>query len=331
MAFWLDLGCDGFRVDMASSLVKLDTDGRAMRALWSEFRRWLERRNPEAVLIAEWSRPSDAIAAGFHVDFLIHFNEPAYNELIGPTRTLVRGGRTPSVFFQRQGGGDIRPFLDNYLEQYEATKHLGFIALPTGNHDFPRPRHGRSEAELRVLYTMLLLMPGVPFIYYGDEIGMRYLEGLPSKEGSYEKRTGTRTPMQWNRGKNRGFSKAPSGALYLPVDAAADAPTVDAQQRSPTSLLNFTKRLLALRQTSAALQNAGGFRPVVTEPTKPFVFERFSKTERYLVAINPSSRAATTPLPETSHRWVSVVDEGVAVKDGVLRARPVSAGVFRRA
>ena len=70
--------------------------------------------------------------------------------------------------------------------------------------------------ELKIAYAMFLTLPGVPFIYYGDEIGMRYFE-LPTKEGGYT-RTGTRTPMQWSEGNNKGFSTAPADKLYLPVD-----------------------------------------------------------------------------------------------------------------
>ena len=60
-------------------------------------------------------------------------------------------------------------------------------------------------------------MPGAPFIYYGDEIGMRYVEGLTSVEGGYG-RTGSRSPMQWNATKNAGFSTAESENLYIPID-----------------------------------------------------------------------------------------------------------------
>lgn len=77
MEFWLSLGADGFRVDMASSLIKNDPDGSGIRAFWQEIRQMFDEKHPECVLISEWSYPSKAIAAGFHIDFLIHFNLPA--------------------------------------------------------------------------------------------------------------------------------------------------------------------------------------------------------------------------------------------------------------
>ena len=66
--------------------------------------------------------------------------------------------------------------------------------------------------------TFFLTMPGIPFIYYGDEIGMKFQMNLPNKEGSNE-RSGTRTPMQWTKGKNAGFST--SCLLYTSIQFCA--------------------------------------------------------------------------------------------------------------
>ena len=62
-----------------------------------------------------------------------------------------------------------------------------------------------------------MTMPGIPFVYYGDEIGMEYIPDMPSKEGGFT-RTGSRTPMQWKKGKNAGFSDGAKELLYLPVN-----------------------------------------------------------------------------------------------------------------
>jgi maltose alpha-D-glucosyltransferase/alpha-amylase len=296
MRFWLDQGCDGFRVDMASSLIKRDPQAQALRRLWGGFREWLNRDYPEAVLLSEWSRPKQAIRSGFHVDFLIHFNEPAYAHLIGPFRKLKGRVSEPPVFFESTGRGDIQAFLASYLPQYRATRQRGFIALPTGNHDFARPRHGRSIAELKVMYAMLLTMPGIPLIYYGDEIGMRFLSGLPEKEGSMW-RTGCRTPMQWGRTRNLGFSRAAPRHLYLPVDPARDAPTVEEQADDPTSLLNFTRALLQLRRTEMSLHNTAGFAPLHARRHQvPFVFQRGPARAPFIVAINPRRQSCTVTL-----------------------------------
>jgi maltose alpha-D-glucosyltransferase/alpha-amylase len=140
-------------------------------------------------------------------------------------------------------------------------------------------------------------MPGVPFIYYGDEIGLRSTEGLPSKEGGFG-RTGARTPMQWDDSRNAGFSIAPDDRLYLPVPAAADRPSVAAQEADPASSLHAVRELIVLRKAQAALGASGDFTTIVAQAGKlPFVYERTKGGERILVALNPSAQPCAVPLP----------------------------------
>ena len=73
MAFWLEMGCDGFRVDMAGSLVKNDPDSEGTIALWQKVRKFLDERFPEAAIISEWGEPDKSLRGGFHMDFLLHF------------------------------------------------------------------------------------------------------------------------------------------------------------------------------------------------------------------------------------------------------------------
>ncbi|HEX4141397.1 MAG TPA: alpha-amylase family glycosyl hydrolase [Candidatus Methylacidiphilales bacterium] len=295
MRFWLDQGADGFRVDMAASLVKGDTDFRETMAFWREVRAVYDRDYPEAVLIAEWSNPALAITAGFHIDFMIHFNGPAYTTLFRDEawRDVFRGipaGHKGRSFFDRSGRGDIRRFLDLYLEHYEPTRKLGFISVPTGNHDLGRLAQGRTMAELEVAFAFLMTQPGVPYIYMGDEIGMRQIEGLPSKEGGFG-RTGARTPMQWDATKNAGFSKAAASKLYLPIDPASDRPTVARQEREKKSLLNHVRRLAKLRKTIPALGGGGDFAPVYAKAGRfPFAYTRSAQGRTVLVAVNPSGK-----------------------------------------
>jgi glycosidase len=292
MGFWFDLGASGFRVDMAGSLVKNDPDGQATAALWHEFRAWMDRKYPDCALVSEWSEPRVAIPAGFHMDFLLPFSKPGYKSLFRPTPPET------TAFFDASGRGDIRRFLDEFEPLYAATKGQGFIAIPTGNHDtVPRLGDGKDFRELAVAYAFLLTMPGVPFIYYGDEIGMRSVAGLPSKEGGFG-RTGARTPMQWDASPNAGFSAAPANRLYLPIDAAADRPSVAGQEGDPHSTLNVVRTLIALRQSHPALQASGAFAEVVARAGEmPFVYERSSGRERILVAVNPAARPCEVRLP----------------------------------
>lgn len=88
MRFWLGLGCDGFRVDMAGSLVKNDDDKTETIRLWQEVRAFLDREFPEAVLVSEWGRPEVSLKAGFHMDFFLHFGDTGYMDLFPTMKTL---------------------------------------------------------------------------------------------------------------------------------------------------------------------------------------------------------------------------------------------------
>lgn len=89
--------------------------------------------------------------------------------------------------------------------------------------------------ELKVAFAFLLSMPGAPFIYYGDEIGMRYVEGLTSVEGGYG-RTGSRTPMQWDDSLSAGFQQLVRINIILLLMRAQ---TVQMRKRSQNRKIHF--------------------------------------------------------------------------------------------
>lgn len=298
MRYWLDLGAGGFRVDMAGSLVKGDPSGAAAGQFWREIRAWLDAEYPEACLVSEWSKPAVALRDGFHLDFFLPFGVHGYASLF--RKTDCNGtGRDPygCSYFDRSGRGDAREFLDFYLKELERSRDFGFISIPTGNHDiYPRLGKGRNADDLELIFMFLLTMPGVPFIYYGDEIGLRGVDGLPSKEGGYI-RTAVRTPMQWDDSLNAGFSTAPPDRIYLPVEAEADRPTVAAQEREAHSLLNRVKRLIALRKSHPALCASGDFAPLHAAPGGLLVYRRSLGGEEIVVALNPAASAVQADLP----------------------------------
>ena len=260
MRFWLGMGCDGFRVDMAGSLVKNDEDGKGTIRLWQEVRAFLEKEFPHAAMVSEWGEPDKSLQAGFHMDFLLHFGPSHYNDLF----------RCDEPFFSDRGRGDTNAFVNKYLENYEKTGGKGLICIPSGNHDMDRLARSIHGDNLKIAFAFLLSMPGAPFIYYGDEIGMRYVEGLTSVEGGYG-RTGSRSPMQWDETTNAGFSSAPKEALYVKMDESSDRPTVAAQQADPDSLLHEVQRLIRIRQAHPALQNKGAIRFLASDGILAYV------------------------------------------------------------
>lgn len=316
MRFWMDLGCDGYRVDMADYLVKNDDDRKsATSAIWRDIREMMDRDYPDAALISEWSNPGMAInQAGFHMDFYLDHWGNGYNTLLRDYET--EGG--DHSYFLKDSGGDIRRFLQDYLPKYDQSKQSGYISIITCNHDTPRPARTLSAEELKLAYAFILTMPGVPFIYYGDEIGMRYLD-VRTKEGGYH-RTGSRTPMQWDRGKNMGFSEASEDQLYLPYDHSEDAPCVADQMTDEKSLLAETRRLTALRHAYTDLQADAEFEAVRAEKDHPFVYRRGG----LLLAINPSSKPAGWTSDLLKGRSVAYAINEAEVTGGKLSMAPQS-------
>jgi maltose alpha-D-glucosyltransferase/alpha-amylase len=176
---------------------------------------------------------------------------------------------------------------------------------------------------------MLLTMPGVPFIYYGDEIGMRFLPEAPNKEGGLLdglQRCGSRTPMQWSKEKNAGFSTAASDELYLPIDPSDSRPDVAMEEKDPASMLNFTRALLKLRREHPALANTSDFQPLYAE-TIPFVYLRITDSERIIVSVNPAGRPCTVALKEVT-KVTPLLVQGAAFRQGRFEMDPVSFGIF---
>jgi glycosidase len=278
MRFWLRMGASGFRVDMAGSLVKQDPNQKATIALWQKLSARIKGEFPDSVLISEWGMPQRAIEAGFDIDFMLHFPTPGYS-------SLFRHGK--DSFFSAHGNKGAGTFLKEYLSNLRATQGRGYISVPSGNHDMDRLALGRSQDDLRVCFAFLLTLPGLPFIYYGDEIGMDKVMGLASKEGGYD-RTGSRTPMQWSSARNKGFSKADPKRLYLPVDSRPGAPDAQRQLGDGNSLLSLVRELIVLRHSEPSLQSDASLRVLHDgRGGGPLAYLRGEGREKILVVLQP--------------------------------------------
>lgn len=297
MDYWMQMGCDGFRVDMAGSLVKNDPDLKGTTALWHELRTHFQSLYPEGILLAEWSNPQKALKVGFMMDFIIHFGKTGYRELCF---NEVGTYRRDTCYFDLRGVGTPDLFIEQLQRSLEVAGTQGHLCIPTGNHDFQRMNCGprNSVEQVRTMLTFFLTMPGVPCIYYGDEIGMRFIDHLPNKEGSLlpaGNRAGSRTPMQWNQTPQGGFSTAAPAQFYLPMDSCPDRPNVATQEANPQSLLHYVRSLLRLRETYPALACRGeiSFLQNGSNPY-PLVYERRKGNQRILVCINPSQHSIST-------------------------------------
>lgn len=315
--FWLSKGCDGFRVDMAGSLVKDDEEGKGTIMLWQDIREYLDENFPEAVLISEWGEPDKSIKAGFHMDFLLHFGPSHYNDLF----------RCEKPFFG--GNGDVSKFVEKYISLYESANKEGLICIPSGNHDMDRLSRSIPDDLLEISYAFLLSMPGVPFIYYGDEIGMRYVEGLISKEGGYS-RTGSRSPMQWDDTKNAGFSGACEDVLYIPMDASSDRPTAMSQMNDEASIRSKIKKLIAIRNNNKALKNSSDIKFIYAQENEyPLAYLRFCDGEKILVVLNPSSNECSFPCEYIAQDIVYSFGQNATLDGSVCTIAPKSAAFIK--
>jgi maltose alpha-D-glucosyltransferase/alpha-amylase len=330
IAFWLELGVAGFRVDLANTLVKDDPGGRETAALWREMRGWLDQAYPDAALMSEWSSPSVSVPAGFHADFYLAV-APEHRSLFdngqGMALPALDAERVP-CFFSASGDGSFDRFLTAWRGDASGVGDAGLIALFSSDHDFSRPACGdRTGEQLGALFAFLLTWPTLPGIHCGDEIGMRYVPGLPDVEGSQIwpgwNRAGSRTPMQWDDGPNAGFSSGPAESLYLPVDPDPGRPTVFGQAADPGSLLHQVRRLVLLRKQVAALRTGGTVR--VLHAGYPLVYERGGT---HLVVINPRREPASFTLPFAPGGFGELTGRGVSVRGGEVVAEGFGYGIF---
>ncbi len=302
--FWLDMGVDGFRVDMANSLVKgcrfdsdRDEDIAGLKWFWNEFFTHLRSRYPDSFYISEWVYPKNAVGkCGFDVDIIAH-DEPSWNSLFRCEKgsNLLAVFETGHNYFSAAGKGSVERFLKFQEETNAAIAHNGYFTAPTGSHDEIRLATGKTVPELKTAFAFLLTARQVPFIYYGDEIGICHNFAV-SRDGGYI-RTGARTPMQWDESRNRGFSE--SNSPYLPTNGQPDC-SVAAQQAQPDSLLNTVKALLKLRKAYPCLGMGGSFR--VTECVNggyPLIYDRQDADSHIRVILSPGSEKITRNIPHS--------------------------------
>ncbi len=305
--FWMDLGLDGFRCDAVPYLYEAEGTNCENLPETHEFlrklRRMVEEEYPGAVLLAEANQwPSDVVqyfGTEEEPEFHMAFHFPLMPRMFMAMR---REQRTPIVEIMESTphipeGTQWAIFLRNHDEltlemvtdaerdymYYEYAKDPRMrINLGIRRRLAPLLDNGRRQIEM--MNSLLLSMPGTPVIYYGDEIGM----GDNIYLGD---RNGVRTPMQWSGDRNAGFSRADWARLYSPVTMdpvyGYQAVNVEAQSRTPTSLLNWTKRMIAVRKRYKAF-GRGTIRFLHPENQKVLAFLREYGNETLLCAVNLS-------------------------------------------
>nr|WP_297350381.1 maltose alpha-D-glucosyltransferase [uncultured Caldimonas sp.] len=270
MRFWLDMGVDGFRLDAIPYLVERDgTNNENLpetHSVIKQLRAAIDASYPNRFLLAEANQWPEDVRDYFGEGDECH---AAYHFPLMPRiyMAIAHEDRFPVVEIMQQTP-EIPPtcqwaiFLRNHDEltlEMVTSKERDYMynmyaadpraRINLGIRRRLAPLMDNDIDRIKLMNSLLLSMPGSPIIYYGDELGM-------GDNVFIGDRNGVRTPMQWSPDRNAGFSRADPQRLYLPpiMDAVYgyEAVNVEAQMRDPSSLLNWMRRMLAVRQTSHA-------------------------------------------------------------------------------
>jgi maltose alpha-D-glucosyltransferase/alpha-amylase len=190
----------------------------------------------------------------------------------------------------------------DYLWSFYATDRRARINLGIRRRLAPLVENDRRKIEL--LNSLLLSMPGTPVLYYGDEIGMGDNIYLGDRDG-------VRTPMQWSPDRNGGFGKADPSRLFLPAIQdpiyGFDAVNVEAQLRSPSSLLNWMRRMVSLRRNQRAF-GRGSLRFFYPDNRKVLAYLREHEGERILCVCNLSRAPQAVELDLSDYKGASPIE-----------------------
>ena len=186
----------------------------------------------------------------------------------------------------------VTPEEREFMWNYYAPDHRQRLNL--GIRRRLAPLLDNDRAKLELMHSLLFTMPGVPFLYYGDEIGMGDDISLPD-------RSGVRTPMQWDDGEQAGFSNTQSDALYAPLIRdpmyGFQAVNVAAQMADEGSLLHAVRKMIALRKELPLLAK-GKLNWLLETPKETLCFERSQSGWRLIALHNISAEPQTISFPE---------------------------------
>ena len=313
LRFWLDLGIDGFRLDAVPYLFEREgTSGENLpetHAYLRRIRAEVDARYPDRLLLAEANQwPEDVVEyfgdgdechMAFHFPVMPRMFMALRREDATPVYEIL--DRTPQIPDNCQWGLFLRNHDELTLEMvtdeerdymYEEYAKDPRMKLNLGIRRRLAPLLDAGLDEMQLLHAILFSLPGSPVLYYGDEIGMGDNVYLGDRDG-------VRTPMHWSGDRNAGFSRADWAQLYLqplmdPV-YGFQAVNVEAQLRTPTSLLRWLQRFIALRKEHPVF-GLGTYTPLPAENTRIFAHIRSWEEDTVLCVHNLARSAQAVQL-----------------------------------
>src|SRR4051794_1363374 len=313
LRFWLDLGIDGFRLDAVPYLY--EREGTNCENLWEthdylkRIRREVDEAYPDRVLLAEANQwPGDVVEyfgegdechMAFHFPVMPRMFMSLRREEAAPMLEILR--QTPDIPGNCQWGLFLRNHDELTLEMvtdeerdymYEEYAKDPRMKLNLGIRRRLAPLLDNGRDEIELMHAILFSLPGSPVLYYGDEIGMGDNVYLGDRDG-------VRTPMQWTGDRNGGFSRADFAQLYLPplMDPVYgyQAVNIEAQLRTPTSLLRWIHRFIALRKEHPVF-GLGSYELLRSESSRIFAHIRTYEEDIVLCVHNLARSAQAVEL-----------------------------------
>ena len=318
LRFWLDLGVDGFRLDVINFIAK-DKKFRDNPYLFSNplFQSHVFTRNrPKSFKIVKELRKLTDQYNNRVLIGEIYTTPPGNSKIAGSYLADGYGIHLAFDFSLIFRTWNARNYFDCISEGYRSIPNKGWPAIVLSNHDlfrsidrFPWRRH--KDEKAKVTAALLLTLKGTPFIYYGEEIGMRNSKikrrDIRDPLGKlywpfFKGRDKARTPMQWDSTEHGGFS---SVKPWLPVNKDAIFRNVENQKDEEESLLNFYRDLIKLRKTCLSLQQ-GSWIPLLTGRKGVLIYARILEEERIIIVLNFRGRKTRINLAEHSSGSVLV-------------------------
>jgi alpha-glucosidase len=310
--FWLDRDVDGFRVDAAHHMMKdrrerdnppAPPDFKSPWKAMGEYDDYLHLYDSGHPDVHETHRTLRKVVDSYGRDILtigeMHiFDLPEWASYYGEGLDEFS---MPFNFFLMAADWDV-PSIRAAVEAVMWNLPAGaWTNWTLGNHDEVRLASRLPENQERIAATLILTLPGTPFLYYGDELGMR--EAISTDIRSKDpwgnnvaglSRDGARTPMLWTSEPNAGFT-LPGVEPWLPVSDSYPGTNVETQLTREDSLLNMYRRLVALRRQSPALR-VGDYMSHYASTDDVYVYRRESDGDVMTVALNFGNISASVPV-----------------------------------
>lgn len=307
--FWLNLGVDGFRLDVINMIGK-DRKLRNNPSLWRLLftnTHWFNRNRPRSYKITRKLRKlldyyPDKVLIGE-----IYNPPPGDAKLVasylGNGKDSLHMAFDFSLFFKRW---DAKVFYKSIAKLQKEIPAKAWPCYVLSNHDLSRGvnRFGKNKYQKAKIAALLLLtLRGTPFIYYGEEIGMSNISLKRSAMVDplgikywpfYKGRDRSRSPMQWDASKNAGFSYHQP---WLPVNENHAFVNVEDQLDEPESILNLYKSLIKLRKQYRSLQK-GKWQPFIKGEDQIIAYYRSYKKEKLLIVLSFSAKVKILKLPK---------------------------------